>query len=338
LLIQAFIGEAIMSDPVQISCVLGIDIAKKTFQCALLKDSKYKHKSFANNPKGYTALSHWLKNQGTEDILHACLEATGVYGEALACYLTDAGFTVSIVNPAKIKGFAQCQLQRLKTDKADAKLIAQYCAAMRPKPWNPTPEPVRHLQALVKRLEQLGSALNQEQNRLDVASSVVQPSIQKMIDLLKQQIKDIQQQVQSHINQHPKLKQRAELLDSIPGIGPATRAQILAFLGEPDRFESVKQCVAFVGLNPKPYTSGTSVNARTRISKTGSSALRRAFYMPAIVAMKHNPVLQAFAIRLQQAGKKGKVIVCAVMRKLVHIIYGVLKSNQPFDANHKKFA
>jgi transposase len=324
-----------MSNPVKTPCILGIDIARKTFQCALLRDGKYKHKSFANNPKGYTALSHWLESQGTGDTLHACLEATGAYGEALACYLTDAGFTVSIVNPAKIKGFAQCQLQRLKTDKADAKLIAQYCAAMCPKPWQPTLAHVRHLQALVRRLEQLGGALNQEQNRLEVASAVVQPSIQKMIELLKRQIKDIQAQIQSHTSQHPELKQRAELLDSIPGIGPATRAQILAFLGEPEQFESVKQCVAFVGLNPKPYTSGTSVNARTRISKIGSSALRRAFYMPAIVAMKHNPILHAFAQRLKQVGKKGKVIVCAVMRKLVHIVYGVLKSNQPFDAHHK---
>lgn len=327
-----------MPNPVKTSCILGIDIAKKTFQCALLKDGTYKHKSFVNNPKGYTALSHWLESQGTGDTLHACLESTGVYGEALACYLADAGFTVSLVNPAKIKGFAQCQLQRLKTDKADAKLIAQYCAAMQPKPWQPIPAHVRHLQALVRRLEQLGGALNQEQNRLEVASAIVQPSIQKMIDLLAQQIKDIQAQIQSHINQHPDLKQRAQLLDSIPGIGPATRAQILAFLGAPNQFETAKQCVAFIGLNPKPYTSGTSVNARTRISKTGSSALRRAFYMPAIVAMKYNPVLQAFALRLKQAGKKGKVVVCAVMRKLVHIVYGVLKSNQPFNANYKILA
>lgn len=104
-----FFGAVIMSDPVQTSCILGVDIAKKTFQCALLKDGKFKHKSFENNSKGYGALSHWLDKQSASNTLHACLEATGVYGEALACYLADAGFTVSIVNPAKIKGFAQCQ-------------------------------------------------------------------------------------------------------------------------------------------------------------------------------------------------------------------------------------
>ena len=110
---------------------------------------------------------------------------------------------------------------------------------------------------------------------------------------------------------------------------------MLAFIGETARFESAKQCVAFIGFNPKPFNSGTSVHANTRLSKTGSSALRRAFYMPALVAMQHNPILRAFALRLKQAGKKGKVIVCAVMRKLVHIIYGVLKSNRPFDPNLK---
>lgn len=117
-------------------CILGIDIAKKTFQCALLKGGKFKHKAFSNNPRGHVALSQWLGKQGVTTA-HACLEATGIYGEDLAYYLADASFTVSIVHPAKIKGFAQCQLQRLKTDQAEAKLIAQYCAAMRPKLWNP---------------------------------------------------------------------------------------------------------------------------------------------------------------------------------------------------------
>jgi transposase len=280
---------------------------KKTFQCALLKDGKYKHKSFSNDPKGYTAVSHWLESQGTNDTLHACLESTGIYGEALACYLADAGFTVSIVNPAKIKGFAQCQLQRVKTDKADAKLIAQYCAALQPKPWKPTPEPVRQLQALVKRLEQLGGAVNQEQNLLEVASRVVQPSIQKMIDLLKQQMKDIQQHIQSHIDQHPELKQRAELLDSIPGIGPATRTQILAFLGKPNPFESVKQGVAFIGLNPKPYTSGTSVHARTRISKTGGVRLCVALSTCLLLQRRNTiPCYRALLSALNRLAKGGK--------------------------------
>lgn len=323
-----------MSNTMQDRPTLGIDIAKKTFQCALLQAGKYKHKSFSNDLKGYVGLSQWLDSQAAKQA-HVCMEATGIYSEASAVYLVEAGFTVSVVNPAKIKGFAQCQLQRLKTDKADAKLIAQYCAAMKPLPWKPEPEHVRQLQALVRRLEDLSNTLNQEQNRLAVASPIVQPSLCTVINTINQEIKGVHQLIQAHIDQHPDLKQQAALLDSIPGIGKVTQAHVLAFIGNTARFETAKQCVAFVGLNPRPFTSGTSINAKMRISKTGSATLRKAFYMPALVAMKHNPILHTFAARLKQAGKRGKVLICAVMRKLVHIVYGVLKAHQPFNANVK---
>jgi transposase len=298
--------------------ILGIDIAKKTFQVALLSNNKFKHKSFENNLKGFHALSHWL-NKLNITLLHACLEATGSYGEALAQYLFDVGFKVSVVNPAKIKGFAQCQLIRLKSDKADATLIAHYCATMNPTLWQPEPLCIQQLQGLVRRLDELIVALNQEQNRLDVAPDIIRSSIEK--------------QIQSHINQYPDLKQQAELLQTIPGVGTATIAQVLAFMSDLTRFDNAKQYVAFLGLNPKQYSSGTSVKGKTRISKTGSSSLRRAFYMPALTAITYNPIIKTFSERLKKAGKKGKLVVCAAMRKLVHIIYGVLKSGQPFNVN-----
>ncbi len=318
-----------MSTLVNPPYILGIDIAKKTFHAALLYNDKLKHKNFENNEIGFKALSDWLVKKGVVT-LHACLEATGIYGEKLSYYLYQADFTVSIINPAKIKGFAQCQLMRLKNDKADATLIAQYCAVMQPKPWKPEPVPIKHLQALVRRLDDLIIVLNQEENRLGVAYEVTRPSINNIITVLQQEIKHIQEQIKSHINNHPDLKHKAELLNSIPGIGPATIAQILAFMGTISHFDNVKQYTAFLGLNPKEFSSGTSVKGRTSISKTGSASLRRAFYMPALVAMKHNPAIKLFSERLRKAGKQGKVIVCAVMRKLVHIVYGVLKSGQIF--------
>lgn len=236
--------------------VLGIDISKKTFHCALLtqgknKKANYKHKQFSNEAKGYHQLSQWLATQGMTSC-HVCLEATGVYGEGVATYLAEAAdFTVSIVNPAKIKGFAQCQLQRLKTDKADAKLIAQYCLAMTPQAWQPESLQVRQLQALVKRLGNVGGMLRQEQNRLSVANEVVHASLRKSIQTLEQQREQLQQQIQTHIDQHPELKQRADLVTSIPGIGAATQGHILAFIGNPDRFDSAKQCVAFYRTEPQ---------------------------------------------------------------------------------------
>ena len=311
--------------------VIGIDIAKKTFQCALLQAGRYQHKQFNNTAAGYHALVQWLARYSV-NTGHVGLEATGVYSEALALYLTEhTDFRVSVVNPAKIKGFAQCQLQRLKTDKADAKLIAQYCQAIQPPAWQPTPPALRELQALVKRHEEVGILLRQEKNRLAVAHPIVRSFIQQSIKKVEEEAQQCQIMIKTHIQQHPELNEQAKLLASIPGIGHVTQAQIIAFIGHVERFDTVKQYVAFMGLNPKPYRSGASVYGKTRLSKTGSASLRKAFYMPALVAMKHNPRLRLFSDRLKKNGKTGKTVVCAVMRKLVHLIYGILKSKQPFN-------
>lgn len=326
-----------MSAVIKPHYILGIDISKKTFHVTLLFNNTFKHKNFENNETGFKALSNWLNKQGI-NALHACMEATGIYGEKLSYYLYQTGFTVSIVNPAKIKGFAQCQLMRLKNDKADATLIAQYCATMHPKPWQPEAEHIKQLQALVRRLDDLVGLVNQEENRLEAAAEITLSSINKMITALRQEMKYIQEQIKSHINKNPDLKHRAELLDSIPGIGTATIAQILAFMNNISHFDNAKQYAAFLGLNPKEFSSGSSVRGRTSISKTGSASLRRAFFMPALTAMTYNPVIKQFAERLKKAGKKGKVIVCAAMRKLVHIIYGVLKSGQAFTFKNENYA
>ena len=152
-----------------------------------------------------------------------------------------------MVNPAKIKGFAQCQLMRLKNDKADSLLIARYCEVMHPRIWRPAPIHVKQLQAFVRRLDELIIILNQEKNRLAVAPSVIYPSIQAMITTLEQQIQFIQKQIKSCIEKNSKLKQQAKLLNSIPGIGPATIAQVLAFMGNPTQFNNAKQYAAFIG-------------------------------------------------------------------------------------------
>lgn len=143
-------------------------------------------------------------------------------------------------------------------------------------------------------------------------------------------IKEMKRAIKEHIDNHPDLRHKRDLLSTIPGIGDTTITQILTFLAD-GRFRRAKQVAAFLGLNPRQHTSGSSVRGKARMSKTGDSRLRVAFYMPAIVAMRFNPVIRAFSQRLLANGKPKMLVVGAAMRKLAHIAFGVLKSGRPFD-------
>ena len=312
---------------------LGLDIAKRKVDAALLVGEKFKSKVFANDGEGFRALERWLAAQQVT-VQRVCLEATGTYGEAIATYLHDQGYRVSVVNPAQIKAFAASLLTRNKTDRVDARLIARFSALHRPAAWHPVAAEIRRLQALVRRLEALQDMLQQEQNRLATAEPSVVPAIARHVQFLRSEIAQLRRQIHDHIDQHPHLKRKQLLLDSIPGIGAATIAQILAFFSEPHAFGSARQLAAFVGLSPQQRLSGSSVHGKTRISKTGRASLRKAFYMPALVAWRYNPIVRAFCAKLELAGKPKMVIAVAAMRKLLHIVYGVLKSGQPFNANY----
>ncbi len=314
--------------------IFGVDISKATFDVALLSDNKVKNKKFSNTIKGFAELKQWLKNKGIDHAAHACMEATGGYETKLAQYLYDNNFKVSVINPARIKGFSMSKLSRVKTDKADSELIARFCQAMQPDLWQPTPKHIQELQQWVRRLDSLIANKNQENNRLDGASEVVAINISTHIEFLNKQIKEIEELISNHIKGHKDLNDKSKLLDSIPGIGEKTIGVILAFLSIED-FDSAKQVAAFVGLNPKPRQSGSSVRGVGKISKTGDADLRKAFYMPAVVSLRFNPIVKDFAERLSGAGKVKMVIVIAAMRKLLHIIYGVLKNEIPFNANIK---
>ncbi len=311
--------------------ILGIDIAKAKFDVALFINNKYKTKVFDNNNTGFKALSEWLTKHAITTSLHACMEATNRYGQALATYLFNAKFTVSVVNPAQIKAFSNSALLHNKTDKLDAKTIAHFCLAMQPRPWTPPPAHIADLQALVQRLNVLIDLQTQEKNRLTNSPIKVKASIKTVIKTLEKQIQSIQQQIHDHINSHPDLKQKSTLLRSIKGVGPATVATVLAFLPAVENFTHVNQVVAFAGLNPQQKSSGTSLKGKTPLSKIGHANLRRALYFPAIVALRFNTVFKALAERLTAKLKTKMTIVGAAMRKLLVIIYGVLKSNQPFN-------
>ena len=317
------------------NAIVGIDIAKGNFHAVLLTADAEHHRSFPNNAKGFAQLHAWLRNRKVAQV-HACMESTGAYGEALAVELHEHGHVVSIVNPARIKGFAQSELARNKTDALDAGVIARFCKALTPPPWTPPRPEIRALQALTRRLTSLTAARQQECNRAGVPGVVdsVADSIAAHIAHLDAQIRALEEQIRTHIDQHPTLRDRRDLLESIPGLGDKTAARILGELPDVSHFASAKQLSAYIGLSPRHVQSGASVRWRPRLSKRGNTHLRKALYFPAIVAIMHNPVLRRFAERLRAAGKSKMLIIGAVMRKLVHIAYGVLKRHTPFDPNY----
>jgi len=309
---------------------IGVDIAKKKFDAARLQDGKYRHKVFPNTAEGFAAFVAWLIGFGSDPVLIA-MEATGAYSLPLAEFLAAQGFWVSLVNPAKIKAFAESELSRAKTDKADAKLIARYAREKQPPRWTPPPPALREIQALLRRVEQLQEMLRMENNRLETADAVAVPSIETLVATLEQELKTTREKIRQRIDNDPDLRQRDDLLQSIPGIGDATSAHLLVLFSDHRGFENAKQAVAFVGLAPNPHQSGEA--EQTRLCKVGDALLRKVLYFPAVVASQRNPVLRAFCERLKANGKNGKAIICAAMRKLLHIAFGVLKSGKPFDPN-----
>lgn len=315
------------------SSIVGIDIAKHSFDIATLQaNGKYRTKSkLANQTAGFQVLQQWLVKYA-EPGAWIVMEATGVYHEALAEYLHHLGYRVCVMNPAQIASYAQSQLQRVKTDRVDAKLIADYGRRHIDKlrVWQPEPLAVRRLRALVRRLDDLKEIEQMELNRLDVSHASVQDSIRSVLQHVQEQITDTLKAIQDHIDNDPDLRSKRDLLISIDGIGDKTAALLLAELGDPLGFKSARAITAFAGLNPKLQDSGKH-KGHVVISRMGSSRLRAGMYMPAVAAMIHNPVIKALKERLLARGKAGKQIVCAAMRKLLHIAYGVLKSGEPFD-------
>ena len=312
---------------------LGIDIANLKFNICLIQQSgKLKHKVLPNTATGFAHLRDWLAKQGVERV-HACLEATGTYGEALALFLHQAGHTVSVVNPAAIKAFAQSRLSRTKTDRVDAELIARFCQAQQPPAWAPPAPEVRELQALVRRLEALVEMRVAEENRLSsgVTVEAVRRSVEEHVAYLNEQIKHPEELIRDHINRHPPLKRQSALLDSIPGVGAATAAVLLAEITDITQYRSARQVAAYAGLVPRERQSGSSLRGRARLSKIGNARLRKALYFPAVTALRCSPFFQAWADGLRARGKCKMTVICAMMRKLLHLAYGVLKTGQPFD-------
>jgi len=319
--------------------VLGIDVSKEKHDIVLVIEGKKYHQEISNDPKGFDYLERWLgAHQATH--VHACLEATGQYGEAIAEYLYTRGYLVSVVNPARIKRYGESKLHRNKTDKADADLIAEFCLKEKPTLWEPLSPEVKHLRSLIRRLQALKANLHQEKNRekSGETDSWVMDDLAIHIEFLNERIQAIKKEIRDFLKQTPDLKSQHDLLISIPGIGHLTAITLLAEIGDFLAFENAPQLAAYAGLNPQGHRSGSSVFKKTQISKQGRVELRRCLYMPAIVALSFNPVIQSLAERMTKTNHHKMEIIAAAMRKLLHLTYGVLKNQLPFDPNYgKKF-
>jgi transposase len=313
---------------------LGIDVSKKTLDVVLL-NGRDNYKVFENTEKGFRSMQKWLEKH---DVLtcHVCLEATGQYGFPIAEYLHGQGHQVSVVNPFRIKAYRKTCMVRNKTDKLDAYVIADFCKRHEPAAWAP-PEPCYvELRSLTRHLDSLMNMRQQEVNRKKsgISSAYVLNMIAEHIEQLDKNIKDIKQQIQSFITEHKPLKHQQDLLVSIPGVGELTATRLLAEIEDVQRFQNARQLAAYAGVTPQQHTSGTSVHGKSRMSKMGNVYLRKSLYMPALVAKHHNPIIQVFCERLTNRNKIPKVVIGAAMRKLLHIVYGILKSDRPFDPNY----
>jgi len=310
--------------------VLGLDVAKKSVRAELRTTGNKVRFGFDNSARGFTQLLRILQQHDAQKVW-AGLEATGPYSHALALWLHKEGHRVSVLNPRRVKHYARSAGNRNKTDLVDAAIIADFICAHQPAAWQPPLREVAQLQALVRRREELSVMLQAEKNRLEGVTAQVRYSLQHIIASLSAEKARLEKLITQQIHSDEQLFGDHQLLCTIKGIGSLTAAILLAEMARPGQVQRARQAAAHAGLAPRREQSGTSVRRNRGLGKEGNRYLRKALYMPALVAIKYNAPLRHFACRLRAAGKPKMSIFCAVMRKLIHIAFGVLKHQQPFN-------
>lgn len=318
---------------------IGIDVSKDKLDLLWLRDperGKVKTKVFKNHPDSFPDLLSWLQATTGESVdrLHVFLEATGIYHEPLTYWLHDQGVWVYVLNPAQVRHHAQAGGVRSKTDRKDSMMLARYGYERSPTPWQPEPPEVRELKRLMNRLDALDTDIQREENRLEKAQfncdHQAAESIQNVLTALQEERRRLLASIDDHFGNHPGLKQDRALLETIPGIGKVLSAYLTAALRS-RAFTSARQAAAFFGLAPITEQSGTSVRKRARLSKAGPPKLRKKLYMAAVTATQYNPDIRAQYLQLAKRGKAKMAAIGAAMRKLVHIAYGVLKSQTVYQ-------
>lgn len=321
---------------------LGIDVGKNKIDLCLRAESpdgRRKTKVLTNGSDIAEEVLEWLvqKKVNPSDV-QVVMEPTGTYHEYLAYGLYERAVRVVIANPARVRAFAQGMGILTKNDTVDADVLARYGALRQPDAWQPPSPAIRELKALISRRNALVHDVRREQNRLEKlestrCSSLVDASVRKMLGALNDELEAVGKLINGHINNYPDLKRDMAYLTSVTGIGPSTGSTMLAVL-RGNHFSSAEQAASWLGVIPKEKRSGSSVHGRTRMSKSGPPEVRAKLFMSAMVAVKHSVYFRTFYERLILGGKAKMSALGGVMRKLVHVCYGVLMKQQKYDENY----
>lgn len=319
---------------------VGIDIAAKTLAVVLHAPARppTAARTLDNGPVGWQALADWLVAEGAAPAAtRLVLEATGAYWPGVAATLTAAGWAVSVVGPGSVRAYAHARLRRAKTDAVDAAPLAAYGRALEPPVWVPPPAEVQALQLLVRQRDDLVAMQTQARNRqhaldqLPAVPAAASGALAALAALLREQIAALDAAIRAQAASTARLAGEVARLTSIAGVGLLTAVVVLTETAPLRGQASPKQVVAHAGLDPAPRRSGTSVRGADHISKTGNARLRRALYMAAVSAARFNPVLKASYDRLLARGKRKKLALVAVARKLLALMVTLLTHQRTFD-------
>jgi transposase len=313
---------------------VGVDISKKFLDiCFVDSKGQLVQQRINQNPEGYRTLA----SQINQDAIWI-MEATGTYHLPLAHWLYDHGIKVVVENPLKIKRFSQMHLQRHKTDKADAKIIYNYGVTVLSKKiilWRPQSVHIQEIQqcdSLSQRLNKELTAITNTHEALGQLSFVNSEVKRIVIDTIKQlktALKQLDKQMKKLIKEH--YNETYNLLMSIPGVGSKTSVMLICQTNNFTRFENVKKFLSYIGMSPRTHESGTSIKGKGHITKMGNGRLRSLLYMCSWTAKRINPQCISVYKKMHQKGKPEKVIKVAIAHKLLRQVFGVIKSQQPFN-------
>lgn len=317
----------------------GIDVSNLTLNVALTRNGKVLNREFPNTNAGHGKLKRFLQMKKDRTV-RAVFESTGVYGLDMALELSrSTNVEVSEANPRAVRRFAEASMTRGKSDTTDAAVLMEYARRMECRPYAPPSEEARSLRCITRRMRALSEMKTKELNRLHAAKrtkttpDTIIRSLETLIEQMNKSIEELISAAIAIVESNDELLRKFGLITSISGIAETSGLQILGEIACMPRDMDARQMVAMAGLDPVEFHSGSSVNVRKGISKQGSKYLRTALYMPAMVAGKFEPNVKAYCESLVGRGKKKSVALTAVMRKLLHSIYGMLKNDEEFDGS-----